>query len=307
MAPKEILGDFPRMTREKATELVLRTEAKHKGWPQEKLEEVTQEILGTPVKSSKPADNSESNANTVPIGEKRRRSRWQEGYSEMPNPPGVLGAPMIPRMPPPMGNFGPDRPPEFNAPNNQMPAPGPGPGGASLLGPSPYMMPPGGPNHFLPGHNMPMQVQMPPTPFLRDGPAMPMNHQMPPTMPSMPFPAMQGLPGNTMNSTNHNNPAGNDGHSEDMQAVTNNTSPFNEKPTGLGDSGRQEEKPFKLSDHWYSSEEDESETVPKEEPKKIKNEEGGGEGVTLPKEITDVLQQIKNSGQANAKPARDPR
>ena len=31
-APKEILGDFPRLTREKALELVYKTEAKNKGW-----------------------------------------------------------------------------------------------------------------------------------------------------------------------------------------------------------------------------------------------------------------------------------
>ena len=31
-APKEILGDFPRMSREQAVEVVAKTEAKHKGW-----------------------------------------------------------------------------------------------------------------------------------------------------------------------------------------------------------------------------------------------------------------------------------
>ena len=31
-APKEILGDFPRFSREAAAELVYKTEAKHKGW-----------------------------------------------------------------------------------------------------------------------------------------------------------------------------------------------------------------------------------------------------------------------------------
>ena len=31
-APKEILGDFPRLSREKALELVYKTEAKNKGW-----------------------------------------------------------------------------------------------------------------------------------------------------------------------------------------------------------------------------------------------------------------------------------
>ena len=31
-APKEILGDFPRFTREAAAALVFKTEAKHKGW-----------------------------------------------------------------------------------------------------------------------------------------------------------------------------------------------------------------------------------------------------------------------------------
>ena len=34
-APKEILGDFPRLSREKALELVYKTEAKNKGWDQE--------------------------------------------------------------------------------------------------------------------------------------------------------------------------------------------------------------------------------------------------------------------------------
>ena len=31
-APKEILGDFPRFTREAAAAIVFKTEAKHKGW-----------------------------------------------------------------------------------------------------------------------------------------------------------------------------------------------------------------------------------------------------------------------------------
>ena len=31
-APKDILGDFPRLTREAAQALVFKTEAKHKGW-----------------------------------------------------------------------------------------------------------------------------------------------------------------------------------------------------------------------------------------------------------------------------------
>ena len=31
-APKEILGDFPRLTREAAVTLVFQTEAKNKGW-----------------------------------------------------------------------------------------------------------------------------------------------------------------------------------------------------------------------------------------------------------------------------------
>jgi hypothetical protein len=31
-APKDILGDFPRFTREAAAAIVFKTEAKHKGW-----------------------------------------------------------------------------------------------------------------------------------------------------------------------------------------------------------------------------------------------------------------------------------
>ena len=34
-APKEILGDFPRLTREAAQTLVFQTEAKNKGWLEE--------------------------------------------------------------------------------------------------------------------------------------------------------------------------------------------------------------------------------------------------------------------------------
>jgi hypothetical protein len=48
-APKEILGDFPRLTREAAQALVFQTEAKNKGWleAEGKTAEDVQKSVGT--------------------------------------------------------------------------------------------------------------------------------------------------------------------------------------------------------------------------------------------------------------------
>ncbi len=43
-APKEILGDFPRLTREAATTLVFQTEAKHKGWLDDESKSVQEDF-----------------------------------------------------------------------------------------------------------------------------------------------------------------------------------------------------------------------------------------------------------------------
>jgi hypothetical protein len=103
-APKEILGDFPRLTREAAAALIFATEAKAKGWVVPPpavavvppLEKEPPSLMGTPppnfsslqeklVQLSR--QSTSSLMDTPPMsgdgddhggGERRRRSRWHE-------------------------------------------------------------------------------------------------------------------------------------------------------------------------------------------------------------------------------------
>merc|ERR1719367_2573457 len=92
-APKEILGDFPRLTREAANALVFQTECKNKGWLDEEgktAEDVQKDLGDTIIEEAK---------KQLP-----RKSRWDSDPVSTPNPailakkppsnaPGLLGPP----------------------------------------------------------------------------------------------------------------------------------------------------------------------------------------------------------------------
>ena len=55
-APKEILGDFPRLTREAAVTLVFQTEAKNKGWLEDEgktVEEIQKSVGDALIEEAK--------------------------------------------------------------------------------------------------------------------------------------------------------------------------------------------------------------------------------------------------------------
>merc|ERR1719367_1379524 len=129
-APKEILGDFPRLTREKALELVYKTEAKNKGWetddkskeePQPKSAGdsfVEQQNMNQPNNRNDnhgfgPNEQSHGPLRSVP-DETPKRSRWQADSTQRD-----FEGPFMQNHPPPLMQ----PPPNFSRP------PGPGPRG----------------------------------------------------------------------------------------------------------------------------------------------------------------------------------
>merc|ERR1719367_1972815 len=115
-APKEILGDFPRLTREAANALVFQTECKNKGWLDEEgktAEDVQKDLGDTIIEEAK---------KQLP-----RKSRWDSDPVSTPNPailakkppsdaPGLLGPP--PGLPP----FAPNaaQPPSFQGQQSSL-------------------------------------------------------------------------------------------------------------------------------------------------------------------------------------------
>jgi len=176
-APKEILGDFPRLTREAAQALIFQTEAKNKGWSVEEgksLEEIQKNIGDAVIEEAK---------KNLP----RKKSRWGDEVSEnnvptptsnpgpafgtnTPNPAIMQQGPPQQQMPQrlpfgPMGNTnngqGPMRP--------NMGGPG-GPGGPGLLGAPPPNLRPLVPNQGQGGMMRPGFNNGGPGPFQGGGP-----------------------------------------------------------------------------------------------------------------------------------------
>lgn len=274
MAPKEILGDFPRMSRDQAYQCVMITEAKNKGWPIPEFPKPESQTPAGPIIPgseaglvSPPTSGpiSQGPPGLGPQGERRKRSRWGDDGSgnfqpmpqRMPFPPGVMG-----------GGAG----------------PGPGPGPRSLLGEPPMMR---GPNHdgFLTrpgigdqnggmfGNPNRFPIQAPP-PQVGFGGGMRMQ-QPPPNF----FPPTSGFGNPGCGLAMDNNLRSQDDF-RDQRSPPNQSSEL--APT------------VKLNDDWYSSEEDEA--------KQRHPDSSSASVVTLPPELTQVISAMKRENSN-----RDPR
>ena len=138
-APKEILGDFQRMTHEEATNCIFLNEAKNKGWNTEKSETIhslCSEKSGEPKEGNdsglleeKPAEQEEQEQSVAapthlkldPIQEKLLKMQGLPGAAT-----GIGGGPSMPpvEVPPPEGSIGPSDYPSHRGPDHP-----PGPGG----------------------------------------------------------------------------------------------------------------------------------------------------------------------------------
>lgn len=158
-APKEILGDFPRLSREKALELVYKTEAKNKGWdtldkskeePQPRsagdsfVEQQSQNQLNTGNDNNRAFEHDERARNANHHTDKddnSKTSRWE------PDNNGERGfdVPFQQNRPPPL--MAPPPPAFFRGPGPGPRGPPPGPFGPR--GPMGTGFGPRGPNNGL--------------------------------------------------------------------------------------------------------------------------------------------------------------
>ncbi len=169
-APKEILGDFPRMSREAAEALVYQTEAKNKGWG-------PQDPPGGPGGGASGPDGK----NKGP-----RKSRWGQPPPGLPPQPPFGNGNGPPSGPPPFNN-GPT--PLMGGPSGPPPHHPGGPGG-------PGMGPPGGFGPPGPGGPGPMRDHGPP-PGINPGPGLlgpAPNTMIPPPGVVVPGPIAEGGP-----------------------------------------------------------------------------------------------------------------
>ena len=159
-APKEILGDFPRLSREKALELVYKTEAKNKGWetfdkskeePQPRSagdnfveqQSLNQSNIGNESNRGFGQDerNRGPNKQQPQLDDNTKKSRWEPEN----NAPREFDTPFQQGPPPPLM-----APPPTNFFRGQGPGPrGPGGGPFGPRGPMGMGFGPRGPNAGL--------------------------------------------------------------------------------------------------------------------------------------------------------------